>query len=208
MVSAGHGAPRRGRTGYGHRLHRRAVLAACGGFVAILIATGCGDQGGADSAGSTTPDVATAPDVTTDPTTGDTSAGPSDSVDACSLLTNEDVSQVLGGPVVGAGPTFGPGESLCAWEIEGDWSVTVSVGTPGTAPGNQFDPETALYLGIADPVGSFEGAYYVGLGIVAFAVDERVNTIQVVSPAGEEASRSGAETLAPVVAQRLAAATS
>jgi hypothetical protein len=191
MLNVSRDIPGADRTGRDPRTRYRAVLMAGSALIAILIAGGCGE---ADSAAPTLP-----LDATTSPTAS--------AIDACSLLTDDEVSQVLGGPVIGSGPTFGPGESLCEWEIDGNWSVTVSVGSPGTAPENRFDPLTVLYLDIADPVSTLDGAYHVGLGIIAFAVDERLNTIQVVSPAGQDASRSGAETLAPLVAQRLSAIT-
>jgi hypothetical protein len=203
MLNVRRGSPGADRTGRDRRARYRAALAACGGFVAILIVSGCSDDGGPGKSGP-----GTTPDAPAGAPTGDIAVQSSvGEVDACTLLTHDEVGQVLGGPVIDSGPTFGPGESLCEWKIDGDWSVTVSVGSPDTAPENRFDPQTVLFLGIADPVESLDGAYYVGLGIVAFAVDERLNTIQVVAPAGEDASRSGVEALAPLVAQRLSAIT-
>lgn len=93
---------------------------------------------------------------------------------------------------------------MCGWEIEGDWSVTLSVGGEGTAPGNSFDPAMVLMLGNEEPVASLDGAYYVGLGMVAFAADERLNTIQVVVP-DSEMNRAIAEELAALVSPRIAA---
>lgn len=83
--------------------------------------------------------------------------------------------------------------------------MTVSVGSPGTAPGNRFDPTMVLAMDIAEPVAGLDAAYYVGLGTVAFAVDERLNTVGVVSAAMTGPDRAGAERLAALIAPRLAA---
>jgi len=113
MLNAGRGTPGADRTGRAHRVRYRTVLAVCSGFIAILIAGGCGD--GEDRSGPNTD-----PDAAAGPTTGDIQH-PGGTVDACTLLTHDDVAQVLGGPVIDSGPTFGPGESLCEWKIDGDW---------------------------------------------------------------------------------------
>lgn len=134
--------------------------------------------------------------------TGDEPAGAAD-VDACALLSEQEAGDVLGGPIVDVGPTFGVGDSVCMWEIEGNWSVTLSVGSPDTAAGNTFDPAMVLMLGNEEPVADLDHAYYVGLGTVAFAADDRLNTIQVVLP-DSEGNRPAAEQLAALVSPRIA----
>lgn len=104
--------------------------------VSVLLFAGCGGDDD-DSAGTDH----TAEEAGSASGDGATSGGSgSDSPDACTLLSEEEAGEVLGGPIVEVGPSTGPGESVCSWEIEGEWSVTVSVGTPGTAPGDSFDP--------------------------------------------------------------------
>lgn len=167
------------------RANRRSFALVIVAMVA-LFGAGCGSDD----------DEASGPSETT------VQGGGGGNIDACTLLTDEEAGEALGGTIVGSGPASGAGESVCAWEIEGDWSIVVSVGSPGTAPGNEFDPST-VYGGSGEEVATFEGAYYVGLSTVAFATDERTNTVQVSRPEGEEAGRAAAEELAPVLDERI-----
>ena len=170
-----------------------------------LFGAGCGsdDDDEASGASETTAPGDDATDDTADNGGGeDEGGGGAGSIDACTLLTDDEAGEVLGGTIVGSGPASGAGESVCAWEIEGDWSIVVSVGSPGTAPGDEFDPAMVMG-GSSEEVATFEGAYYVGLRTVAFATDERVNTVQVVRPDGEDASRAAAEELAPLLDERI-----
>lgn len=57
-------------------------------------------------------------------------------------------------------------------------------------------------LGTEEPVAGVDGAYFVGQGTVAFAADERVNTVQVALIDQDEA-RAGAEKLAGPLAPRI-----
>jgi hypothetical protein len=171
----------------------------------VLFGAACGSED--DDASGASETRVEGDDATDDPAdTGgsgeDEGGGGGGNIDACRLLTDEEAGEVLGGAIVGSGPASGVGESVCAWEIEGDWSIVVSVGSPGTAPGNEFDPSSVMG-GSSEEVATFEGAYYVGLRTVAFATAERVNTVQVVGPDGEDASRAAAEKLAALVHERI-----
>jgi hypothetical protein len=196
--------PQAERQGGGHCL-RRVRQTTWVVLAAVLLLGACGDDGGSAGSDRSVSSGAIGED---DARVGTADSGSGSAVDACDLLTDDEAGAALGGDVVDSGPGMGPGESVCEWEIDGDWSITISVGSPDTAPGNSFDPEKVMYSGITEPVDSLDGAYYLGIGMVAFAVDDRLNTIQVVSPDGEANSRAAAEELAAQVAQRLAAATS
>jgi hypothetical protein len=185
------------------------VLGACGGD---------DDDDGADTpaVASTAPDdtVDAAGDDTADDEADDTADDEGDdnaddeggaTIDACSLLSDEEAAEALGGPIVERGPTSGVGESVCGWETEGDWSVTVSVGSPGTAAGDEFEPPH-LFGGEAQPVPGLEDAFDVGLGTVDFAAAGRHNSVQVVTPTADGGDVEAAGRLAGVLQERIAAA--
>lgn len=179
----------------GRRLLALAVVAA-------ISLAGCGDgddddqQALADSAHAVGAEVV-------DP---DEDGGDDALIAACSLLSDDEAAEVLGKPVDGREEAFGDaGSNSCRWKEERGWSLTIDVGSRGTAPGNQFDP-ASIYGGSTEPVSSLEGARYVGMGTVAFASHERVITVFVATGIGD-AGRGVAEELAPLVHQRIQEAT-
>jgi hypothetical protein len=122
------------------------------------------------------------------------SGGGETKIDACGLVSDDEAKTVLGEAVTKKGPTSGVGESVCEWDTATDHSITVSVGSPGTAPSDKLtlDP----ILGKAVPVAALGGkGFYVAGGEVDFAAGNRYNSVQVVSVAGD-ADRSKAEQLA------------
>jgi hypothetical protein len=160
----------------------RAVLAACA-LVLVLAPAGCA----ATVSGSATP----AGQPPGDDGAGG-GAGPAGApLDACTLL---------GTPVESA-PTSGVGESVCGWEDPDYYSITVSVGSPGTAPDDRLDPSSAF--GDTEPVPSLgPNGRYAGLGIVEFTAGDRLNSVQVVlrDPAR---GRDEAERLAGLLRDRI-----
>jgi Protein of unknown function (DUF3558) len=127
-------------------------------------------------------------------TTAASSGGGEKKIDACGLVSDDEAKTVLGEVVTKKGPTSGVGESVCEWDTATEHSITVSVGSPGTAPGDKLtlDP----ILGKGDPVAALGGkGFYVAGGEVDFAAGNRYNSVQVVSVAGD-ADRSKAEQLA------------
>jgi hypothetical protein len=160
------------------------LLAVVAGVLALLGAAcssgGGGDDGEIDDGGAT--DAA--------------------SIDACALLSDAEAAEVLGGPAE-AGPGTGPGESVCTWSGEAGKTITIAVGSEGTAPGDEFDPARVNGLGTADEVEDPAGAFYVGIGTVAFASGERLHTVQVATGATADVDRAKAEELAPLVHERI-----
>ena len=126
-------------------------------------------------------------------TSAASSGGGEKKIDACSLVSDAEAKIVLGEAVTKKGPASGVGESVCEWDTATDHSITVSVGSPGTAPGDKLtlDP----ILGKADPVAALDGKGFYVAGAVNFAAGNRYNSVQVVSVAGD-ADRSKAEQLA------------
>ena len=125
---------------------------------------------------------------------------------ACTLLSDEEAAEVLGSPIDGREEASGDdGSNSCRWKDQSGWSLTIDIGSPGTAPGNEFDP-ASVYGSSFEPVSSLEGASYVGMGTVAFASHDRVITV-FVATGGGDIGRDAAEDLAPLVHQRIQEAT-
>jgi hypothetical protein len=150
-----------------------AVLAACGG--------------------SSNKAANTASNPASPGTSAASSGGGDKKIDACSLVSDDEAKTVLAEAVTKKGPASGVGESVCEWDTATDHSITVSVGSPGTAPGDKLtlDP----ILGKADPVAALGGKGFYVTGEVDFAAGNRYNSVQVVSVAGD-ADRSKEEQLA------------
>jgi hypothetical protein len=202
-----------------------AVLSLC-----VLMVAGCGgsssDSGqAASSTAAATPADSTAVDSTaaatdtaaaaaTTPTTPasatveDPSAtsGEPAAIDSCTLLSDDEAAQFLGGPVVSSGPTSGVGESVCQWATEQGWSVDVSVGSSGTAPGNSFTPDN-LFGVEPTPIPALNGSGWdIGLGTVDFAAGDRRNSVLVVSSAPGDTNAQRAAAVAVLIRDRIEAA--
>ena len=176
---------------------RRLLGAALAALALFGAACGSGDDDGEGDRNSS---------AATDSTAADNDGEGDVAIEVCTLLTDDEAAEVIGGPA-SSGPGTGPGESVCTWSDDQGRTVTISVGSSGTAPGDEFDPARVTGLGTADPVAGFDGAFYVGIGTVAFASDDRLHTVQVATGATADADRASAEELAPLVAERIADAT-
>ena len=166
-------------------------------LVAALAA--CGSSGGSSKSSNTTANPPAGETTTAAPS----SSGGDKKIDACSLLSDSDAVALLGEPVTKKGPGSGVGESVCEWDTATDHSVTISVGSPGTAPGDKLtlDP----ILGTPEPIAALNGkGAYVG-GQAYFTAGNRLNSIQAVTVAGD-ADRSKAEQLAAKIAPKIAQA--
>ena len=181
----------------------------------VLTVAACGSSAtDSDPAVDSTPTAteagsATATTPTTTPT--DMVEGPSatssepTAVDSCTLLSDEEAAQFLGGPVVSSGPTSGVGESVCQWANEQGWSIDVSVGSSGTAPGNSFTPEN-LFGVEPTPIPELDGAGWdIGLGTVDFAAGERHNSVLVVSSTSSDTNAQTAAAVAVLLRDRIEA---
>ncbi|MEH0930409.1 DUF3558 family protein [Micromonospora sp. CPCC 205558] len=101
-------------------------------------------------------------------------------VDACALLSLNEVRQVIGaigdsGPQAGGS---GDGGSSCAWENPDTYhSITIEIGSAGTAVGGNLPAESAY--GPTEP-GS-DGIRFASGGVAEFALRDRACQIQVVT---------------------------
>jgi hypothetical protein len=99
-------------------------------------------------------------------------------IDACSMLSSQDISALLGVAVQGKSTNKDPEMGDCAWENPSTQeSVSVHISNPGTAPNNILPPPEP---GFPDPTTPGpDGMRFMGSGMVAFAAGNRSNTVQV-----------------------------
>ncbi|MDG4781046.1 hypothetical protein O7614_15470 [Micromonospora sp. WMMD961] len=122
-------------------------------------------------------------------------------VDACALLSVDEVTQVIGatgdtGPRAG---NSGDGGSSCAWENPDTYhSITVSIGSPGTAVGGNLPTESPY--GTTEP--GPDGIRFASGGIAEFALRDRSCEIQVVTKVTDDTDRSTAVRLVGLVRDR------
>ena len=158
----------------------------------------CGSSSGSKSSGPTSSPSGSS-------SSGSSSKGADKKIDACSLLSDAEAASTLGEPVTKKGPGSGVGQSVCEWDSASSYTVTVSVGSPGTAPGDKLTLDPVL--GTPQPVASLNGkGSYMGGGIVYFTAGDRLNTVQVVTDVTNSAAyRAKAEQLATQLVPKIAA---
>jgi hypothetical protein len=94
-------------------------------------------------------------------------------VDACSLLSVEDISALLGTTVDGKSTGAG-----CIWENQANYeSVTVEIGEPNSAVDNTLPPPEPGFPEVGTP--GPDGMRFLGSGSVEFAAGTRSNMVQV-----------------------------
>jgi hypothetical protein len=97
-------------------------------------------------------------------------------IDACAMLSPQDISGVLGVTVQGKSTGKTPQMGDCSWENpSNDESVTLEISNPGTAPNNKLPAPSFPDGSKPGP----DGMRFMGGGQVEFAAGNRVNTIQV-----------------------------
>ncbi|WP_197694222.1 hypothetical protein [Mycobacterium sp. 852002-40037_SCH5390672] len=131
-------------------------------------AAGCQSQSGPTGASGSGADKAT-------PSTAST-AKP---IDACSMLSAQDVSSILGVSVSGKpGAPKDPRMGGCTWQnTSTEESITLEISQPGTALHNTLPPPEAGFPNPAKP--GPDGMRLLGNGTVEFAAGNRDNTLQV-----------------------------
>jgi hypothetical protein len=99
-------------------------------------------------------------------------------IDACAMLSPQDISGVLGVTVQGKSTGKTPQMGDCTWENPSTLeSVTVEISNPGTARDNKLPPPEAGFPDVSKP--GPDGMRLMGGGQVEFAAGNRVNTVQV-----------------------------
>jgi hypothetical protein len=134
----------------------RTMFAAISIGIAVVVA-GCG--------GKSAPPAQTS--------TGATTA--SGAIDACKLISPDDIAKLLGNPV--AGRQLGNAVA-CTWENKETYeSITLEIGNPGTAVNNLLPPADAGMPDAGTP--GPDGMRMLASGMVEFPAGGRSNTVQV-----------------------------
>lgn len=100
------------------------------------------------------------------------------SFDACSLLADDEVGTLLGGPIPGQPSAADPQSPGCKWENPATHDVvSVQIGISGTAPNNTLPaPQPGFDTGVPGP----DGMRFLGTGQIEFPAGNRSNVVQMV----------------------------
>ncbi len=123
-------------------------------------------------------------------------------IDACSLLSAEDVSALLGVMVEGKSTTTDPRLPGCLWENPENYeSVSLEIGNSRTAVNNTLPPPEPGFPDVGTP--GPDGMRFLGSGLVEFAAGGRSNTVQVavLALSGDEADDAAVELARKVAPQ-------
>ncbi|QGN47585.1 DUF3558 family protein [Micromonospora sp. WMMD558] len=169
------------------RRFRTATVAA------LVLALGPALAGCATDPSPTAPPPAGAPDQA-GPTTGGPAAG-GEEVDDCSLLTEAEITDVIGRAGTGVAGADG-----CVWENrETGHSVTLFVGRPGTAPQGVLPPPDPV---LGEPEPGPDGIRFV-IDEAEFADGDRICRLRVVTSVVDDRDRDTMVRLAGLVRDRL-----
>ena len=147
--------------------------------VALIAAAGCGSSESAPTSGSASPAPATA----------EAGQAEDSAVDACGLLSSDEVGTLIGVTVDGV-PSGAGGRSACTWENPDTYeSVTVDIGAPGTASDDTLPPLGEPGFPEVESTPGPNGTRLVA-GAVEFAAGNRYNSVQVATPATMTADES------------------
>jgi hypothetical protein len=107
------------------------------------------------------------------------SAAPTASgIDACTLISADDITKLLGKPVEGKPLGADPEMPACTWENRDTYeSVTVEIGNPGTAINGTLAPPEPGFPEVGTP--GPDGMRFLASGMVEFPAGGRSNTVQV-----------------------------
>lgn len=99
-------------------------------------------------------------------------------IDACSMLSPQDISALLGSAVPGTSTGRNPDMGDCTWENPSTLeSVSVEIGNSGTARDDVLPAPEPGVPDVSTP--GPEGMRYMGGGSVEFAAGTRINSVQV-----------------------------
>ena len=131
-------------------------------FAAALVLAGCGDD--KPAASESAPQAGGPP-------------APGTPIDACKLVSADDIAKLLGNPVEGRS-IGGPDTPACTWENRDTYeSVTVEIGNPGTAVNGTLPPPEPGFPEVGTP--GPDGMRFLATGMVEFPAAGRSNTVQV-----------------------------
>jgi hypothetical protein len=145
---------------------------------AVLIAAVCLGMAGCGSSDSASPAVPSARESTA---SAEPAAGEASAVDACALVSKEEVATLIGVTVDGV-PNGVGGRSACVWENPDTYeSVTVDIGAPDTALDNTLPPLSEPGFPEVESTPGPDGTRIL-VGAVEFAAANRYNSVQVATP--------------------------
>ena len=161
------GPARRRICDYRRRMAAGTTALAVGVLAAALALAGCGDKKTPTSAESPQSSAASA------------AAPPAgNAIDACRLISAEDIAKLLGSPIAGKPIGAAPEMPACTWENRDTYeSVTLEIGNPGTAINGTLPPPEPGFPEVGTP--GPDGMLILGSGMVEFPAGGRSNTVQV-----------------------------
>jgi Protein of unknown function (DUF3558) len=99
-------------------------------------------------------------------------------IDACKLISADDITKLLGKPIEGKPLGAAPEMPACTWENRDTYeSVTVEIGNPGTAINGTLAPPEPGFPETGTP--GPDGMRFLASGMVEFPAGGRSNTVQV-----------------------------
>ena len=135
--------------------------------------------------------------------TSSTPPAPGSPIDACKLISADDIAKLLGKPVDGRSIGGSADAPACTWENRDTFeSVTVEIGNPGTAINGTLPPPEPGFPEVGTP--GPDGMRFLASGMVEFPADGRSNTVQVAVLAlmGQDADNAAVD-LAHKIGSRL-----
>ena len=132
----------------------------------VLALAGCGDKKTPASGESSLSSAAS------------TAAPAAAAIDACKLISADDIAKLLGKPVEGKPLGTDPEMPACTWENRDTYeSITLEIGNPGTAINGTLPPPEPGFPEVGTP--GPDGIRILGSGMVEFPAGGRSNTVQV-----------------------------
>lgn len=184
--------------GAGHRppLRRHPVVACAAALILALPASACQSRPEGEASGP-----AAAPGTSAaGPGGAPAGAGEDKPLDACTLLTEAEITPVIGANDGGRGNGASVDGSNCSWENPDTFhSITVSIGAAGTAASGQL-PAKSDY-GQTEP--GPDGIRFAAGNVAEFVAGDRVCEIQVVTSVTSNSDRPTAVRLIGMIRGRL-----
>jgi hypothetical protein len=139
------------------------------------------------------------------PTSAAPTAAAGGAIDACKLISPDDIARLLGNPIEGKPIGAGPDMPACTWENRDTYeSVTLEIGNPGTAVNGTLPPPEPGFPEVGTP--GPDGMRFLASGMVEFPAGGRSNTVQVAvlsltGPAADNAAVELARKVGPQLPQ-------
>ena len=150
-------------------------------MIAAVCLSLAGCSSGSPSTATPEGDGAAAMSATESSAAADSAGDAADAVDACALLSAEDVAPLIGVTVDGV-PNAQGARTGCVWENPDSYeSVTVDIGAPGTAVNDTLPPLGEEGFPALESTPGPDGTRTFA-GAVEFAAGTRYNSVQVATP--------------------------